>query len=331
MTNDQLFSAICIMVLLGSCGGTQTVPEQRSQAVQPHFSPSSVTRPAAGTYHTVKSGEGLSYIAKRYGMRMEDIAALNDIKPPNYVIHPGQKLLLAAPLSKAEETLPLNRKQAVDRGATSSVREVVYPPVRDPSIRRISLSVRGSCPTASAADSGFAFYALAPRNLGYTLNAQPALYWWISKPASTAFMFTVTRAPDNKLADAADPLLQIPVQLSADAGIHALSLVDYNVTLERDVEYEWFLALKCGTDRSLPHIVSGGAIKHIAPPAGLASRLAQAEPQQLLPIYAESGFFYDVLHTSSEQIRREPGNHTPRKVRTELLEQAGLPEAAAYQ
>jgi LysM repeat protein len=43
--------------------------------------------------HVVQRGEYLQYIADLYGVTIQDILALNDIKDPNN-IHPGKKLLI---------------------------------------------------------------------------------------------------------------------------------------------------------------------------------------------------------------------------------------------
>ena len=45
----------------------------------------------AYTYHTVKSGESLAVIAKKYGVSVDELIKVNKLKKP-YIIRPGQKL-----------------------------------------------------------------------------------------------------------------------------------------------------------------------------------------------------------------------------------------------
>ncbi len=45
----------------------------------------------AYTYHTVRSGESLALIAKKYGVSVQEIIKLNNLKKP-YIIRPGEKL-----------------------------------------------------------------------------------------------------------------------------------------------------------------------------------------------------------------------------------------------
>jgi LysM repeat protein len=43
----------------------------------------------AYTYHKVRSGENLAIIAKKYGVSVDEIIRLNNLKKP-YIIRPGQ-------------------------------------------------------------------------------------------------------------------------------------------------------------------------------------------------------------------------------------------------
>ena len=44
-------------------------------------------------YHTIRRGENLSVIAKKYGLTVTELCLLNDISPRK-AIHPGQKLIV---------------------------------------------------------------------------------------------------------------------------------------------------------------------------------------------------------------------------------------------
>jgi len=51
-------------------------------------------KPRPQQYHTVRRGETLSGIARRYGMTVEEICNLNGISPKS-IIRPGQRLLVS--------------------------------------------------------------------------------------------------------------------------------------------------------------------------------------------------------------------------------------------
>lgn len=56
-------------------------------------------------WHTVKSGETLSSIARIYGVKWQDIAKLNNLSSP-YLIRPGQKLCISATSTIVTPTPP---------------------------------------------------------------------------------------------------------------------------------------------------------------------------------------------------------------------------------
>jgi LysM repeat protein len=81
--------------LAASSGGPTAVPTV-AQSEQPHHTPTPspvMTQEPAPFVHVVQRGEYLQYIADLYGVSVEDIVALNDIKNPNR-IHVGQELLI---------------------------------------------------------------------------------------------------------------------------------------------------------------------------------------------------------------------------------------------
>ena len=55
----------------------------------------------AYTYHTVKSGENLALIAKKYKVSVSDIIKINNLKRP-YIIRPGQKLKIPSKKTVSE-------------------------------------------------------------------------------------------------------------------------------------------------------------------------------------------------------------------------------------
>jgi len=61
-------------------------------ATAPYYPPPS-SSVGSGNYHTVQPGENLYRISKNYGLRYQDVAALNNIPPP-YNISVGQRILM---------------------------------------------------------------------------------------------------------------------------------------------------------------------------------------------------------------------------------------------
>ena len=64
---------------------------------------------ASATTHLVVSGETVFSISQRYGKSVEQIAELNNISAPAYLIYPGTRLLLEANNSSSESAEPVEQ------------------------------------------------------------------------------------------------------------------------------------------------------------------------------------------------------------------------------
>ncbi len=82
-------------------------------------------------------------------------------------------------------------------------------------------------------------YALVSDHIGWTSHSQPNLYWYLSKPTSQSFFFTLTA---NE-GDAVKPILRVRLDPPPRAGIQRIGLKDYDVELAEDVTYEWAIAV----------------------------------------------------------------------------------------
>ncbi len=76
---------ICLLLLGGCAGALQWTPQQDGAALE-----------AAPAAYVVKQGDTLFSIAWRYGLDYHDVAVWNHLGR-DYLIHPGDKLVLAAP------------------------------------------------------------------------------------------------------------------------------------------------------------------------------------------------------------------------------------------
>jgi len=90
-------------------GKTIQVAEERPPKVDPQ------AIPASGTY-TVSSGDNINSLARRFGMTVQELASLNNLRNKNR-IYPGQQLLLAetAPTSDDGEIYVVKRGDSIDR------------------------------------------------------------------------------------------------------------------------------------------------------------------------------------------------------------------------
>ena len=165
-------------------------------------------------------------------------------------------------------------------------------------------------------------FALVPNHLGLTLQEQPILYWYLSKAAQHRLVLTVN---EERLIK---PILETTLTTEPKRGIHSTRLQDFNIRLELDTEYRWFVELVVDADYPSKNIVAGGRIQRIIAPEGLLDRLRNAEPQQKTAIYSEAGLWYDALASISDLIEKSHNGTQYREGRKALLEQVDLMEVA---
>lgn len=176
------------------------------------------------------------------------------------------------------------------------------PPLRGKPSNRVGGGTRGAEETPILA-------VLVPDHVGLTIQKQPYLYWYISKPTKAPIEFTLKEKSSSKL------LIHHTFNVS-QSGIQFIKLSDYNVELSSDVQYSWTISMK--------DVFVFGEIKRIELSSKLSNKLAKAKKDDLPYIYAQEGIWYDALQALSELIDSRPDDKELYKERVSLLRQVGF-------
>lgn len=192
------------------------------------------------------------------------------------------------------------------------------PPLRGAPGGRVGGGTRG------IGEELIALFALAPNHVALTVQEQPALYWYLSKPAKYPIELTIIIEKDTH------PLLKTPIPLPSQPGIYPLRLSDVNIRLAMGTPYRWLLTLIPDPNRRSRDIVAGAMIERVETPEILRSRLLKASREETPHVYAAAGMWYDAFMAISNLIADTPANPVFRKHRAALLEQVGLSAAAQY-
>ncbi len=193
------------------------------------------------------------------------------------------------------------------------------PPARGAPQRRVGGATRG---TASAAP---VVAVLAPDHVGHTLEAQPDLYWFISRPSPVRIELTLVdgRSPA--------PAKEVVLAGAQTAGIHRFSLREHGVSLAEGTEYEWSVAIVPDADNRSADILSAGALRRVALEPALAAKLQGLAGVPRAAALAEAGLWYDALAALGARADADPADREVRRARADLLDQVGLKEAAAFE
>lgn len=182
---------------------------------------------------------------------------------------------------------------------------------------RVGSGVRGG------GGEGSPILPLAPDHIGFTIEEQPAFYWFLSQDTSSVLEFTLR---DDR---AITPVIEIRLQSPAQAGVHRTSLKDLGVRLEVGVQYKWYVTLLQGQEASSKDIVAGGTIERLDLIEALP-HLEVPKTEDKVYRYAAAGIWYDAIKAISEQIEVFPNDAGLRCKRARLLKQVNLSEIAKY-
>jgi len=192
------------------------------------------------------------------------------------------------------------------------------PPMRGAPASRVGGGSRG------AGDDAPHVSVLAPDHTGLTTREQPALYWFVSKPAAAKLEVTVINE------QAVKPALEQELPAPAAPGIQRLRLADFNVKLQPGIEYRWHVSLVIDPKQRSNDIIASGTIQRVAPSPELQARMQGLDRRESARVYAEEGIWYDAIDAISEAIDADPNDRAARRERALLLQQVGLTEASRY-
>ena len=163
-------------------------------------------------------------------------------------------------------------------------------------------------------------YVLAPDHIGLTAKEQPTLSWYMSKPTTIHFEFSLIDE------EGIEPLLELNLDShNLKSGIQGLNLADYGIKLKPGMQYQWSVALIPDAKKRSSDILASGMIERRGMTNSVADRLSQSNAQEDIFIYAGAGYWYDAVSELSSLIEQNPDSEVLKQQRAELLKQAGLP------
>jgi hypothetical protein len=186
------------------------------------------------------------------------------------------------------------------------------PPLRGMPINRIGAATRSNVSVLPT------IRAIVPEHTGLTLQANPVLYWHLSRPAPCSI--EISLIDDSQY----EPLWQNRISQPVLAGFHRIRLTDIGLKLDMGKSYKWFVALVMDPDHRSKDVIAGGVIERVNPSELLKQKLSRSDPLQRVSIFAEEGIWYDALTAISDLIDARPGDSALENIRTDLLTQVGL-------
>jgi len=154
---------------------------------------------------------------------------------------------------------------------------------------------------------------LTPEQTGYTTQASPSLYYYVSEDTQLEFEFTLNKNEQT--------LFETRMTTQLEKGINQVSLKELGLKLDEGVEYEWNVAVIPDPTQGSLDVTSTGTIKRVK----AEKKMANYEE------YAENGIWYDMLEDLNGKIEGKPADSKLRKERVDLLKQVGLNEVSQFE
>jgi len=167
--------------------------------------------------------------------------------------------------------------------------------------------------------------ALVPDHVGLTVKKTPVLNWYLKEPTTYPLVFTLI---DNS---SIMPLYEGPIPTPTHQGIYSINLKDWDLTLEPDVQYRWYISAIRNPERHGPDLVAGGMIERCEFSACvLTTEVILSCDQDSVHQNAIQGFWYDAMACLCSLIDSNPSDQGLRRQRAGLLNQIGLTKVAEW-
>jgi hypothetical protein len=119
---------------------------------------------------------------------------------------------------------------------------------------------------------------LAASQTGLTSRATPTLYWYASSVPPYTIEITIQQGGNQ-------PLLKKNIGIIRSAGIQAIRLADYGVTLANEKDYTWSVALVSDPAQRATDLIANATIRYETPSTALTD-IAQMQA---------TGYWYDAV------------------------------------
>jgi hypothetical protein len=209
---------------------------------------------------------------------------------------------------------PAVEKKA-ERKPAPFVTPIYKPPLRGAPVGRVAGGTRGIL-----AENVLLLCVLTPDHTALTTQDQPSLYYFLGQKSQYPIELTIIE--DQGIY----PILEKQIASPEAPGIQAIHMRDYDLHLEKDKVYKWFITIIPDPVRRSKDILAWGAIKRIDIPESVRHKIAGSGKEQIAQIYANAGIWYDSFAEISKLIESYPSNQEFRQQRSDLLEQVGLKE-----
>lgn len=157
---------------------------------------------------------------------------------------------------------------------------------------------------------------VASDHVGLTVRKSPVLYFFISQGTSLPVRFTLR--DERSVLPVAEIFLPPPPR----AGFWAIRLRDYDIQLNEDIQYRWYVSITGDSARNKQDILSGGVIERIDPQ--LVDYYDQVCDRDSVLLALKAGLWIDGFGCLCELVEANPEDQKLRSLQEKLWKDMGL-------
>ncbi len=171
--------------------------------------------------------------------------------------------------------------------------------------------------------------ALLPsNNIGYTTEAFPRFFWYMPTTETKTAEFTLYSVGAQR--QRRDVVYRATFETSGTPGIASLKLPRGATlpALKAGQYYTWTISVICNSEDRERDISVSGWVRYVPPEADLARQLAAASESDRLQLYAENGYWFDLVAALAKMRTDSPRDEAIAEQWSDLLRSQGLSRVA---
>ena len=165
---------------------------------------------------------------------------------------------------------------------------------------------------------------LVPDHVGMTTKKSPSLCWIRANkpPVGATMMFALMDFSSIK------PIIEVQLPSSflteENETCHCVNLKDYDIQLEPDIQYRWYISINQNPESHSHDIVVGGVIERCGFEECMIFDVPSGCDMESVKTLARSGFWYDSISCLCDLIKSNPEDKTLQRALHFLMRQVGM-------
>lgn len=166
---------------------------------------------------------------------------------------------------------------------------------------------------------------LVPNHVGLTAKKYPSLCWMLPKRPPTAERITFTLRDDQSVKSILEAeLLPSSILNAKQRTCHCVNLKEYDVQLEPNVQYKWFIAIIQSSESLSGDILAGGMIERCEFQDCMVFYESWGCNENEVISLARSGLWYDSISCICDLLKANPDNEKLRRILDRLMKDTGI-------